>query len=118
MSLRLLLDRSHSGLNVRSRLQVLAIELDCIRHELVLGVVVSLHLDLEAGLQHRQAHLFPSGMKNALHVLNLRVVGEDHGNVPVIGLQRHGCAAASIDYSLKLCALRDNGCAQEQRHRE
>ena len=49
--LSLLLNRSHPSLNVGSGLEILAIELDGARYQLILGIVVPLYVDLKAGLK-------------------------------------------------------------------
>ena len=111
--LRLLLHRSHASLNVGSGLQVLAIELDGACHQLVLGVVIPLHLDLKPGHQNGYAHLLLTGMEHARHVFRHSVGGKKDDHISgVLSLDGHGGAVAPIDHSLD--ALCDSRASKQQ----
>ena len=53
----------HAGLDRLSLLQIVALEQDLSRHQLVLSVVVSLNLYGQAGNQRRHGHLLAAGLQ-------------------------------------------------------
>ena len=117
--LSLLLNRSHPSLNVGSGLEILAIELDGARYQLILGIVVPLYVDLKAGLKSGHAHLLLASVEQARYVFRLSVGREKDDHVShILSLNCHGGAIASINDSLDLRTLSNGGSTKQQNGRQ
>ena len=99
------------------RLEVFAVEPDPVGHQLVLGVVRSLHFTRQPGHQRSHRHLFLAGLERALALARRSCLFNTHDHVPRVRLQRHRAAAARDDDALDLrdCAMAAVAASDHQR---